>query len=80
MNEIMIQSHTHLGGQSNDAWEWQVKMLHRQAKPKKSERTLMSMVSNLILYSKYEHNSKLYTCLLEDKAFLFIQKHKKLAH
>ena len=80
MNEIMIQSHTHLGGQSNDAWRWQVKKLHMRAKPNQSERMFMSMVPNSILYSKHEHNSKLYACLWEEKALLFIQKHMKLPH
>ena len=73
MNKIMIQSHTHLGGQSNDAWGWQVKNLHMQTKPNQSERTLMSMVPNLKMYSKHEHNSKPYTCLWEDKALIFIK-------
>ena len=78
MNEIMIQFHTHLVVQSNDAWGWQVKKLHMQKKPNQSERKLMSMVPNLILYSKHKHNSKLYTWLWEENALLFIQKHKKL--
>ena len=80
MNAIMIQYHTHLGGQSNDAWGWQVTKLHMQAKPNQSERTLMSMVPNLILYSRHEHNSKIYACLWEEKALIFTQKHKKLPH
>ena len=63
MNEIMIQSHTHLGGQSSDALGWQVKKLHMQEKQNQSERTFMSMVPKPILYSKLEHNSKIYTCL-----------------
>ena len=73
MNEIMIQSHTRLGGQSNDAWGWQVKKLHMQEKPNKCEIKVMSMVPNLIIFSKHEHNSEIYTYLWEEKALLFIQ-------
>ena len=80
MKAIMIQYHTLLGGKSYDEWGCKVKKLHMLVKPNQSEITLMSMVPNPIIYSKYEHNSKLYTCLWEDKALLFIQKHKKLPH